>query len=229
MILLMEAFDRLVKSKLFANLSEEERTAIRPIIGFLKRQRGSMVFFEGDRAEGFFVLLSGRARIFKASPDGKEFTLHHVEPGQVFAEAAIFRGPGYPANCQAIEDSEMAFVPKREFLMVLSEHPQIAMKMIGALASWLREFTHKFEELTFKEVPARLAGHLLDLSEGAASTTITLDSSKTELASMLGTVSETLSRSLKKLTLAGAIEVDGPRITILDRSVLTDIADGQKT
>lgn len=224
----MDAYNRLFKSKLFANLSTEEHAALRPIVRFLQRSRGSMVFFEGDAAEGFFVLLSGRVRIFKASPDGKEFTLHHVEPGQVFAEAAVFKGPGYPANCQAIEDSEMAFVPKREFLMLLSAHPQIAMKIIGALSSWLREFTHKFEELTLKEVPARLATYLLDLSDKASSDDVSLDSSKTELASRLGTVSETLSRSLKKLVVARAIEVDGPRITIVDRDLLVGISEGGK-
>lgn len=224
----MDAFDRLTQSKLFAGLDQAERDRLQPIISFLQKPKGSIVFFEGDSAEGFFVLLSGRVRIYKASPDGKEFTLHQISPGQVFAEAAIFKGAGYPANCAAVQDSEMAFVPKREFTQLLSAHPQIALKIISALSMWLREFAQKLEELTLKEVPARMASYLLSLSRQAQSNEVVLDSSKTELASRLGTVSETLSRNLRKLSSAGIIDVDGPRISLLDIDRLEDIANGAK-
>ena len=224
----MDAFDRLLQSKLFVDLSDEEKAALKPIVTFVQKPRDSMVFFEGDPADGFFVLLSGRVKIYKSSADGREYTLHQITPGQVFAEAAIFKGPGYPANCSVLEDSEMAFIPKREFTYLLSEHPQIALKIIGALSSWLREFTRKLEELTLKEVPARLAAYLLDLKKNSPLSELELDSSKTELAMRLGTVSETLSRSLKKLSSAGIIQVDGPRITILNHARLAEIASGDK-
>ena len=81
--------------------------------------KDQILFFEGDPAPGFFVLITGGVRIYKASPDGKEFTLHIIYPGQVFAEAAIFKGNTYPANCMALEDSEVAFLPKTEFIRLV--------------------------------------------------------------------------------------------------------------
>ena len=222
----MDAFDQLTTSKLFVGLSDPERESLRPIVSFLRRDRGSIVFMEGDPAEGFFILLSGRVRIYKTSPDGREYTLHQITPGQVFAEAAIFDGRGYPANCAALEGSTMAFVPRREFTALLARHPQIALKIISALSAWLREFTRKLEELSLKEVPARLAAYLVDLSRKAGSLRVTLDSSKTELAARLGTISATLSRSLKKLSSAGVIAVDGSLVDILDLDRLSEIAAG---
>lgn len=218
----------LQKTFLFQELDGDEFAALAAITQFRRVDAGQMLFFEGDPATGFFVLLSGRVRIYKSAPDGKEFTLHQITPGQMFAEAAIFRGKTFPANAVAGEDSEVAFIPKDQFVQLITRYPAISLKIIASLSRWLREFTVKLEDLSLREVPARLANFILRQRQKLAADTFDLDVTKAELASQLGTISETLSRSLKKLKDLEAIAVDNKRITILDPAQLEAIASGEK-
>lgn len=213
---------------IFRELDSEEFKAMEEITQLRHVEGDAMLFFEGDPANGFFVLLSGRVRIYKSTADGKEFTLHQITPGQVFAEAAIFRGNTYPANCMAMEDSEVAFIPKDQFIRLITKYPNISLKIIGSLSRWLREFAAKLEDLSLKDVPARLATYLLRQRQKLKSDSFELDITKAELASELATISETLSRSLKKLKDLEVIAVDGKRITILDSDQLDSIAAGEK-
>ncbi len=214
---------------LFQELDQAEFEALAAIVQFRQVDRDVMLFFEGDPALGFFVLLSGRVRIYKAAADGKEFTLHYIVPGQMFAEAAIFRGKTFPANAVAADDSQVAFIPKDRFIELITHHPAISLKIISSLSRWLREFTMKLEDLSLREVPARLAVYLLRQSQKAGSDIFDLDVTKAELASELATISETLSRSLKKLKDLELIQVDGKRIRILDSAGLEEIASGEKS
>lgn len=213
---------------LFRELDAQEFTALKAITQLRRVDKDTMLFFEGDPATGFFVLLSGRVRIYKSSADGKEYTLHQITPGQMFAEAAIFRGITYPANCMAMEDSEVAFVPKDQFVALITKYPNISLKIIGSLSRWLREFAIKLEDLSLKEVPARLATYLLRQKQKLKSNSLELDITKSELASELGTISETLSRSLKKLKDLDVIAVEGKHISILDVARLEAISAGEK-
>lgn len=224
----MDAAGRLRSCPLFVELDEQEIAALTSIVSYRTLPRNAVLFLEGDPATGFFVLISGGVRIYKASPDGKEYTLHHVRPGQMFAEAAIFRGRGFPANCIATENSEVAYFPKGGFVDLLAQSPGIALKIIGSLSNWLREFTKKLEELSLREVPARLAFYLLRRAEASQADTINLDTSKTELAAQLGTILETLSRTFRRFRDAGIITMNGKQITILDRNRLQAVAEGEK-
>lgn len=218
----------LKNAPLFRELDPQEFESLQSITQLRHADNETMLFFEGDPATGFFVLLSGRVRIYKSSPDGKEYTLHQITPGQVFAEAAIFRGNTYPANCMAMEDSQVAFIPKDQFIALITKYPNISLKIIGSLARWLREFAAKLEDLSLKEVPARLATYLLRQQHRLKSSSFELDVTKSELASELGTISETLSRSLKKLRDLGVITVEGKHISIRDAVRLEAIAAGEK-
>ena len=157
----MPHIELLQQSALFSELDGEEIRALREIVSYRELERGQILFFEGDPAAGFFVLLSGSMRIYKSSAEGREFTLHRIAPGQMFAEAAIFKGRAYPANCIALEASVVAFFPKTDFVNLVKQTPTIALKIIGGLSAWLREFTIKIENLSLKDVPARLATFLL--------------------------------------------------------------------
>ncbi len=213
---------------LCSGLDKGELEAISSIAHIKKVLKGEIIFFEGDPAAGFYILLTGKVRVYKASPDGKEYTIHQIMPGQLFAEAAIFKGNQYPANCAAIEDSLVAFFAKDAFIRLIKESPQISLKIIGSLSGFLREFNRKVEELSLKEISARIASFLLGESEKIKSNEITLDVSKAELARRLGTIGETLSRNLKKLKELRVISVDGKKIIILDSARLNSIAEGEK-
>jgi CRP/FNR family transcriptional regulator len=208
---------------MFAGVTDEDLTQLLQICRSREYEKGELLFSEGDPATGFYVLARGKVKIYKLSPEGKERILHIVHPVATFAEAAIFGDGLYPAYAEPLETSTLVFFPKRDFLALLQEQGRIAINMIGGLSRFLRQFASQVEELTFKDVPARLARYILDFAGGAVS--ITLPISKSQLASNLGTVSETLSRTFRKLSDDDIIRVQGKTIEILDADRLADLAE----
>lgn len=222
----MKTVDALSRCHLCAGLAPAEVEAVSRITSLRTVQDGELLFQEGDPARGFYVLLAGRIRIFKSSADGKEHTLHIIRPGQMFAEVAIFHDGMFPAHAVAVEDSTVAFFPKPDFLRLLGESPQISLKIIGSLAAFVREFNRQIEDLSLKDVPSRLAGYFLDECRRTGRTVFRLETTKLELARRLGTISETLSRNLRKFSELGLIEVRQREITVLQPDRLEDIAGG---
>ncbi len=212
---------------MFAGTTSEDLESLERISRSRQYAKGELLFSEGEEAQGFFVIATGKVKIYKLSPDGKERILHIVHPGGTFAEAAIFGSGQYPAYAEPLEKSQLIFFPKREFLQLLHEHAQIAINMIAGLSKFLRQFAAQIEELTFKDVPSRLARYILELA-GPQKSRVDLPISKSQLASNLGTVSETLSRTLRKLSDDALIEVSGKSITLLDRERLEELAASHK-
>ena len=209
---------------LFAGLADADLAALQAICRLREVQRGELLFSEGEQADGFFVVLDGRVKVYKLSSEGKERILHIVHPGGTFAEAAIFGNGLYPAYAEPLVAGRLLFVPKAGFLELLATNSRIAVNMIAGLSRFLRQFAQQIEELTFKDVPSRLARYLLDLSRGRQ-TTVELPISKSQLASNLGTVSETFSRTLRKLSDDDLIRVTGKRVEILDVDRLEELAE----
>jgi len=224
----MDAKLLLKNSYLCRELDAEELEALSRVVSLRRVSKGEILFLQGDEAEGFYLLLAGGVRIYQVSAEGKEYTLHRIRPGEMFAEAAIFKGRTFPANCTAMENSVVAFFPKADVIDLLTRSPQISLKMIGALSAFVRDFNRQIEDLSLKEVPARIASYLLRMSEKSGSRSFTLDTTKTELATSLGTTSETLSRNFRKLKELGAIRVVGNDITLVDIPRLQAIAGGEK-
>jgi CRP/FNR family transcriptional regulator, dissimilatory nitrate respiration regulator len=224
----METKDYLKKSRLCKGLDDSELEKVAGIAKLRKLKKGEILFFEGDEATGFFLLLKGRVKVYKSSADGKEQILHQITPGQIFAEVAIFHGNHFPADCASIDNSLVAFFPKQSFLNLIEKSPQISLKIIGSLAAFLREFTIMVENLSLKEVPGRISWYLLQKYNDSDNPVIMLDITKAELAKHLGTLSETLSRGFRKLTDQEIIKVEKQKITILNLDRLTDIAEGEK-
>lgn len=212
---------------LFAGLSEQELDALLEIGRVRSHNRGEVLFADGEPAEGFFVVLTGKTKVYKLSAEGKERILHIVHPGGTFAEAAIFGEGLYPAYAEPLQNSSLLFLPKDRFLTLLENNGRMAVNMIAGLSRFLRQFTLQIEELTFKDVPSRLARYLLEVSEGERDT-FELAISKSQLASHLGTVSETLSRTFRKLAEEELVEVKGKVFTILDFDRLEDLAEKTK-
>lgn len=215
------------KCPLFSGVTDEDLDRLVAVAKFREVEKGDLLFSEGETALGFFIVAGGAVKIYKLSPEGKERILHIVHPGGTFAEADIFGNGLYPAYAEPLQKSQVVFFPKREFLLLLHEHAQIAINMIGGLSRFLRQFAAQIEELTFKDVPARLACYLLELA-GDEAEVVSLPISKTQLASRLGTVSETLSRTFRKLSEEALLQVDGKVITLLDRDRLEDLAASYK-
>jgi len=223
----------LKRCPLFAGLKEEDLKRIRAVASLRHVGKKEILFGEGEEAKGFFVILSGKVKLYKMSPDGKEQILHIVSAPDAFAEAALFLEGSYPAFAEALTDSQLLFFPKREFIQLIERNPQLSINMIVSLSHFLRRFASLIEELSLKEVSSRVAKYLIDLSlksskEGKSLREVELDLSKSQLASKLGTISETLSRTLTKMKAKGIIDVKGNRILILNQEALRESASGMK-
>jgi len=225
--------DLLKRCPLFAGLKDEELRRIRAIANLKHVGKREILFSDGEEAKGFYVILSGKIKLYKISPEGKEQILHIVSTPDAFAEAALFLEGSYPAFAEALTESQLLFFPKRDFIQLIEKNPKLSINMIVSLSHFLRRFASLIEELSLKEVSSRMAKYLIDLSmrlskEGKNSKEVELDLSKTQLASKLGTISETLSRTLAKMKAKGIIDVKKNRILILNREALEELASGLK-
>ena len=205
-------------SVLFQGLPAAEIDEIVAIVIEKKYQRGESIFFEGDPGNGFYMVSEGRVKIFKMSLNGKEHILHIFGEGEPFGEVPVFHGQPFPASAEAMVKSSVLFFPRDRFVQLVHKTPSIALNMLAVLSMRLRRFASQIENLSLKEVPARLADYLLYLlEEQGREDSVELEISKGQLASLLGTIPETLSRIFAKMTEEGLIEVVGRRINILDR------------
>lgn len=217
--------DIIAHSSLFNGLAEEQLDQIRRIARRMAFDRGEPIFWEGDEGKGFYIVAAGTVKIFKLSAEGKEQILHIYGPGQPFGEVPVFAGQHFPANAQAVEKSEVLFIPRQAFIDLITAHPSLALNMLAVLSLRLRQFTVQIENLSLKEVPGRLAAYLIYLAEEQADPeTVRLPVSKGQLASLLGTIPETLSRIFSKMSSQGYIEVQGAEIALLDRQALEALA-----
>jgi CRP/FNR family transcriptional regulator len=207
----------------FSGLAEHELIKIKEIAVEKTSSKGAVIFSEGDKATGFFVVVAGQIKIYKLSPEGKEQILHIFGPGEPVGEVPVFTGRNFPANAQAISSSHLLFFPRAAFLDLISRNPSLSLNMLAVLSKRLRQFTVQIENLSLKEVPGRLASYLIVLAdEQVDADEVTLPISKGQLASLLGTIPETLSRIFNKMGTRGLIMVNGRRIRILDRSGLEE-------
>ncbi len=224
----MDVTSALKKNFLFQNLPDDALAEIARFCRQSRFSRKSLLFNEGDNAEGFYLLVSGKVIVFKVSAEGKEQVIHIVEPGQTFAEASVFSGGTYPAFAKTIEDSLLVFIPKKEFMNMLAEKPDIAIRMLSSMAAWLRRMVDLVEDLSLKDVEARFLRFLKTRLERTGvdiekDTVIELDVDKAVIAAQINAVPETFSRMLKRLSEKNVIEVKRNRIRVLSPEVLEDV------
>ncbi|PIE69784.1 MAG: transcriptional regulator [Deltaproteobacteria bacterium] len=211
-------------SFLFAGLSEEDLQRLVDISVEKEAKKGTAIFFEGEPADGFYMLTRGKVKIYKMSLEGREQILHIFGPGEPFGEVPVFHGRPFPASAMTIEDSRTLYFPRREFAALMAAQPSLAMNMLATLSLRLRRFTTQIENLSLKEVPGRLASHLVYLAEEQGRfDLVTLDIPKGQLANLLGTVPETLSRIFAKMSDQGLIRVEGKTIHLLDMERLEEL------
>jgi CRP-like cAMP-binding protein len=221
----MKLTDTLTKLPLFRGLPPGNFEALSNILVEQSLKQGETIFSEGTDATGFYIVVSGRVKVFKVSPDGKEQIIHIFGPGEIFGEVPMFEGKGFPAHAETLGKCRLLFFPKKRFIELIKRDPSLAMNMVAALSLRLKNLTRLIEELSLKEVPGRLAAYLLYLSDReGGDTVIKLDIPKKILASLLGTIPETLSRIFYKMNNHGLIKMKGRTINILDKNALKKIS-----
>jgi CRP-like cAMP-binding protein len=217
-------------ASLFSNLSPEE---LRLLAGHAVRKsytQGELLFSEGDACKGLHIIVSGKLRIFKSSPSGREQVLAVEGPGGSVAELPVFDGAPYPASVSAVQDSQILFISRSELRSFCLAHPEVSLKMLAVVGARLRRLVGIIEELSFTTVRQRLASVLVRLAQTEGEHTglgieIHLPGSHQELAHQLGTVRELVSRNLMRLQAEGLVQVDARNIKVLDLPGLTAILD----
>ncbi len=218
----------LKRTKLFAGFDKNSLTELETAISIKNVIKNEIIFYEKDAAQAFFVIDSGKVKVFKMSPEGKEQILMIASDGDSFAEAAMFAGERYPASAEALTDTKLLVINRDRFVSILERNPNIAMNLIARLSELLHKLNRLVEELSLTDITTRLAHYLLNeiekLDDTTEPQTLILQEKKSTLASQLGTIPETLSRSFAKLTKEKVISVDGAKIEILDIDHLSQIA-----
>jgi len=191
---------------------------------------GELLFSEGEPCNGLQIIARGKVRIFKTSVNGREQVLAVNVPGESIAEVPVFDGGPYPASAVAIEDTEIAFISRRDFNAYCLEHPEVSLKVLTVVGARLRRLVGIIEELSFTTIRQRLIATLLKLAQSEGKKTargieFQLPASHQELANQLGTVRELISRNLTRLQAEGLLDVDARQIVVKDIKGLSALLD----
>lgn len=218
------------KSALLSSLSPAELQSLAARTVRKLFSSGEWLFSEGEPCNGLHIVAGGRVRIFKTSMNGREQVLAVEGPGSTVAELPVFDGGAYPASVIAIEDTEIAFISRRDFQAFCMEHPEVALKVLAVVGSRLRRLVGIIEELSFTTIRERLASTLLKLAQTEGQKTargveFRLPGSHQELANQLGTVRELISRNLMRLQAEGLLEVDAREVVVKDMSALAAVLE----
>ncbi|MHB1131739.1 MAG: Crp/Fnr family transcriptional regulator [Chloroflexota bacterium] len=186
-------------------------------------ERGDLIMLADEPCRGLYLVESGRVRIFKTSPDGREQVLSIAGPGDSFNEVPNFDGGPNPASAAALETTRLFLLRRAALLHTVERYPRVAIGMLRIFAGRLRHLTNVVEDLSFRNVTSRLAKVLLEhadasVAQGEAGLRQRL--TQQEMAAMIGTAREMVGRSLKALEAQGAVRMERHRIIVTDRKML---------
>ena len=205
----------------FEGLDREQLIDIKDRSFIRKYRNNEVIIYENEPCVGLFIFLSGSAKIFKTSKDGREQVLYFLGAGDSFGEVPIFDGGGNPITLLATEDSYVMIIEKDDFRKIATENPLVALRTIESLSRRVRKLFSLVEDLSFNDVGKRLARLILDMAEekGSArgkSIVIEMNMTHQEIAAIVGTVREMVSRSLKKLEKSHIIRSSTGEMEVLD-------------
>lgn len=218
--------------RLFAGLGKDDLREVARITSIRRLDRDEYVFREGQRSAGFFVVQQGAVSVHRVTAAGKEQVLHVFRTSESFAEATLSMETGYPADAKAVEPSQVLMVPRQAFLDLLQRRPELALRLLIGMSLRLRTLVGQLEDLTLHQVEDRLASWLLKRCPDPASNQpviIQLTTTKRALAAELGTVSETLSRTLAKMREQKLLRTTGKTITMNSPAQLTSFLERNAT
>ncbi len=207
----------LQRCRLFAGLPPADLSTIAGLAVSRALEKGEYLFREGEAARGFYLVQRGAINVHRVTAAGKEQVIHIFRAGDSFAEAALASSAGYPADARALESTQVLLVQKTGILALLKRQPELALRMLGSMSAHLRALVGQLEDLTLKDVETRLANWLIKRCPNSQSdepVKIELTMTKRLLAAELGTVSETLSRTLAKFRGQDLIMVQGSTVTV---------------
>jgi CRP/FNR family transcriptional regulator, cyclic AMP receptor protein len=211
---------------LFSKLSPKQIDRLAACIVGKSVPRGTSICAKGDPGSSLFVMCRGTVKVLTPSVDGHDAVLNLIGKGDVFGEIALLDGRPRTADVVAITDCELFVIERRDFLPLVKEEPEIALKMIEILCAKLRRTTEQAENLMFLHLPGRLAKALLRLSDGddrscARKVAVT----QKDLGNIIGMSRESTNRQLRIWEEQGWVRLERGEIVILDAKALERIAE----
>ncbi len=200
----------------FKSLDEEQLTQLSHALVQHTLEKDQVVFLEGEPCLGLYLVREGNIKIYKLSSEGREQILSNVRGGGSFNEVAVFDGGPNPANAVATEPTTVWVLSRQAMIEAIEHYPQVALAVMHNLGARLRHLVNLVEDLSLRQVSARLAKLLVETATGEEPQPLT----QQEMASRLGTVREMIGRSLRQLEVRELIRVEHGKIIILDRAGL---------
>ena len=190
---------------------------------------GQILYAPMERREALFMLKKGRVRIYRVGPDGREFTLTVVGAGMVFGEMSLTAQRLENAYAEAMEPSVICAMKRQDLERLVMEKPQVGLKVMSVLSERLSRVEDRMEDIALKEIPARLASFILQLIEGEGVVThegykIPTSYTHRQLATIIGSKRETVTKAFTLLQRAGAVELKRRRIHVKDIEALKSAA-----
>lgn len=189
-------------------------------------KKDSFLFLAEEAARGFYYVTSGEVRVFRMDDSGREVEIVRLRPGEFFGEAIAIASGKYPAFARAAEDTDVLYFERLTVLRSIQADSVVAEFFLLLLAKKCILLNERIETLSLRTVRQRLAQYLLARCAGEDSCNIKLPIKKSELAKHLGTISETLSRTFRRMEQEGLIKVSGRHIQVPDRDRLRHELDG---
>jgi len=207
------------QSRMFASLSKENLEAVADVCSVRTLEKDQMLFREGDKAEGFYVLQSGAVSVFKITPDGREQIICVFRPPESFAEVTLATVDAYPANGIALEPTSVIVVQRAGFRDLIYRNPELSLHMLASMSLHLKHLVQTLQDYKGRLIEGRLADWLLRHAPPNAAS-FKLPVTKKNLAGQLGVTSETLSRTFARFRDEALIRVEGPEVHLLNLSGL---------
>jgi CRP/FNR family transcriptional regulator len=215
----------LARVPVFSTLGEEDLGRVAEVAVPRRFDAGDVVFREGDESDTCYVVRTGHARATREHSDGRTITLANFGPGDIFGELAMFDDERRSATVEAIDKLEAIAILGGDMRRLLRQHPDIAVKLVGALGRRLRETNERLTRQSFQTVQSRVAAVLSQLiaaarAEGAADGDVLIASTQADLAQLAGSSRESASRFLAVLERAGVITQGRGKLTVHDPAAL---------
>ena len=223
----MNEYDSLRKIPVFAGLPDDLLRLIGSHTVERQISKGETIFHEGDPGEGFHYVIEGQVKIIKTSEDGREHIIKVMQAGDLFAEVLLFNALPYPATATAVDAVRVGVIRNADLERLVLGNNQLALQLIKALSQRLLYAQQKIKNLALDDVLSRTAEVLLRLATDQVGRErvpeIRLDFSRQDLASLVGTTRETVTRTLSALKKDGIIDFEGSIIRLHDVQYLQSL------
>jgi len=213
----------------FCHLNEQELNHLNEHKGCANYKKGSNIFNQGAYPHGLFCIKEGKVKVYQNGDEGKEQIVRLAKAGDILGYRALLSGDSYSCSAESIDDAQVCYIPKQDFLNLLSSSGPLSMQIMKLLSEDLKKAEHKITDLAQKPVRERVAEALLFLKETYGfendNATINVTLSREDIANIVGTATETAIRLLSELKNDQVISFQGKKISILDHQKLVKVAN----